>query len=322
MLVARDPATAAPSAVAGGAAALGRLRRGGRRGSCCGADQQREPAADRRRSEAALAAYEKTAAALPLDPVTNADLPRVLPLLDQARALPHGVGCGNGARCTGCSSACRRCQARRRRARRLSARARARAAAAVDLAGSKRRCAAHFDQPAFLYEATRVYLMLGRPARSTAIWCKDWMRLDWQAACPGPALSRCAKPGTPSRTRCSDKPLPKRSRSTARWSRTRARPSAGCRWPTASIRGSIRGSSGASGAAVAAGRRARARPVCAFFVRALGQAADRWHSRLLHGRRVLQGPAAGAAGDVASEVASESWVLGKSAEVDPDQLRR
>src|SRR5262249_19114908 len=36
--------------------------------------------------DAALAAYTKTANGLPLDPVADADLPRILPLLDQARA--------------------------------------------------------------------------------------------------------------------------------------------------------------------------------------------------------------------------------------------
>ncbi|HZU91652.1 MAG TPA: type VI secretion system membrane subunit TssM, partial [Stellaceae bacterium] len=40
--------------------------------------------------DAALDRYQKTATGLPLDPVRDADLPRILPLLDQARALPYG----------------------------------------------------------------------------------------------------------------------------------------------------------------------------------------------------------------------------------------
>ena len=38
----------------------------------------------------ALAGYEQTARSLPLDPVADDDLARLAPLLDQARALPHG----------------------------------------------------------------------------------------------------------------------------------------------------------------------------------------------------------------------------------------
>jgi len=42
-------------------------------------------------AQEALAAYEKTAQGMRLDPVNDADLPRLVPLLDQARGLPFGV---------------------------------------------------------------------------------------------------------------------------------------------------------------------------------------------------------------------------------------
>ncbi len=42
------------------------------------------------RMTAALAEYQKVAAEVPLDPVDDADLPRILPMLDLARGLPHG----------------------------------------------------------------------------------------------------------------------------------------------------------------------------------------------------------------------------------------
>ena len=43
---------------------------------------------------AALAAYEAIAKDATLDPVNDSDLPRLLPLLDQARALPFGDDAG------------------------------------------------------------------------------------------------------------------------------------------------------------------------------------------------------------------------------------
>ena len=46
---------------------------------------------------------------------------------------------------------------------------------------------AHFEQPAFLYEATRVYLMLGSAGPLDRDLVKEWMSLDWQCTWPGPA---------------------------------------------------------------------------------------------------------------------------------------
>ena len=45
----------------------------------------------------------------------------------------------------------------------------------------------NFNNPAFLYQATKVYLMLGSlgPLDRNAV--KAWMHFDWQAAYPGPA---------------------------------------------------------------------------------------------------------------------------------------
>src|SRR5271165_7635396 len=42
-------------------------------------------------TQQALEAYEKTAQGMRLDPVSDADLPRLVPLLEQARGLPFGV---------------------------------------------------------------------------------------------------------------------------------------------------------------------------------------------------------------------------------------
>ena len=59
---------------------------------------------------------------------------------------------------------------------------------------------AHFEQPAFLYEATRVYLMLGSAGPLDRDLVKEWMTLDWQSQWPGPAAKTAARqPGAPPR---------------------------------------------------------------------------------------------------------------------------
>ena len=43
----------------------------------------------------------------------------------------------------------------------------------------------NLNRPDFLYEATRVYLMLGNAGPLDASLVREWMKLDWQAAYPG-----------------------------------------------------------------------------------------------------------------------------------------
>ncbi len=54
---------------------------------------------------AAMDDYRQTASRLPLDPVTSADLPPIVPLLDQARALPFGDAATTDAAGAGLSQA-------------------------------------------------------------------------------------------------------------------------------------------------------------------------------------------------------------------------
>ncbi|HUB16934.1 MAG TPA: type VI secretion system membrane subunit TssM [Acetobacteraceae bacterium] len=138
-------------------------------------------------SNAALAAYAKAASALPLDPVADDDLPRVAPVLDQARALPFGYDSKGGPMQwfpgldqTG----------------KLGEGARQVYGNALDniffprlifrLEGQMR---AKFDDPAFLYQATRIYLMLGSAPGAVLDRgsVKTWMHYDWAASYPGPA---------------------------------------------------------------------------------------------------------------------------------------
>jgi type VI secretion system protein ImpL len=136
-------------------------------------------------SDAALAAYNKAAQALPLDPVNEANLPAVAPVLDMARALPFGVDAGPtpwqffpGLDQTG----------------KLGEGAKQVYVHAVDnilfprlifrLEGQMRQ---NFNNPTFLYQATKVYLMLGSLGPLNRNGVKAWMHFDWLAAYPGPA---------------------------------------------------------------------------------------------------------------------------------------
>ncbi len=133
------------------------------------------------RAEAALAAYRTAAARLPLDPVNDANLAAVVPLLDQARALPDGYDHPAGGSGLGLSQRAK-----------IGAASRALYRQALErvllprliwrLEGQIR---GHLDKPEFTYEATRVYLMLGGLGPLDAGLVREWMQLDWQNAYPG-----------------------------------------------------------------------------------------------------------------------------------------
>ena len=139
--------------------------------------------------DAALAAYTKTANGLPLDPVADADLPRILPLLDQARALPHGYDRGKDDRLSWLEFG-------------LSQRAKLAAGAGAVYRHALERVLlprliwrleaqmhGAIDQPDYLYEATRVYLMLGAAGPLDRDLVRAWMSYDWQAAYPGAVMA-------------------------------------------------------------------------------------------------------------------------------------
>ncbi len=134
--------------------------------------------------EAALAAYEKTAAGLKLDPVAEADLPGILPLLDEARALPHGydharpapswlqLGLSQDAKLAAGARSVYRHALERVLLPRLIWRL-------------EEQMNGKFSQPDFLYEAMRVYLMLGSTGPLDRDLVRAWMSLDWQGSYPG-----------------------------------------------------------------------------------------------------------------------------------------
>jgi type VI secretion system protein ImpL len=184
MLVARDPAQVRRGlAVRGGAAVLALLVVALGAGALVQTRQANERAVEE--AQVAVAAYVKAAQALPLNQVGDGQLDRIAPVLDQARALPFGVDATPlpmqwfpGLSQTGKLGAGAREVYDHALQHILLPRL------IVRLEGQMR---SHFEQPAFLYEATKVYLMLGSAGPLDRELVKEWMRLDWQNQWPSPA---------------------------------------------------------------------------------------------------------------------------------------
>jgi type VI secretion system protein ImpL len=135
-------------------------------------------------SQSALAGYASTAQGLPLNPVADANLITILPLLDQARDMPFGAGdtTAHGGMGFGLDQS-----------EKLKTGANAVYLNALDNAMLPRlvlqleaEMRGGFNRPDFLYQATRVYLMLGgqAPAIDKPL-IEAWMNLDWQRLYPG-----------------------------------------------------------------------------------------------------------------------------------------
>jgi len=139
------------------------------------------------RTAQALDAYDRAAAALPLDPVTDGDLLRVVPLLDQARALTQQgrIGAGGAGILDGVGLS------QRRKLGAATASVYRNALHNIMLPRLIWRLEAqmrgNLDRPDFLFEATQVYLMLGGSGPLDPDLVRSWMRLDWQQTYPGPA---------------------------------------------------------------------------------------------------------------------------------------
>lgn len=140
-------------------------------------------------AETALQGYEQAARQLPLDPVADADLQRLVPWLDQVRALSHSfdaaaatppawwkLGMSQEAKLAAAAHEGYRHALERALLPRLVWRLEA------QLRGN-------MNQPDFLYEATRIYLMLGNAGPLDRNLVHEWMRLDWQTSYPGADLA-------------------------------------------------------------------------------------------------------------------------------------
>jgi type VI secretion system protein ImpL len=130
---------------------------------------------------AALVRYQASAAGLPLDPVSDSDLPRILPLLDQSRDLPFGATSQAGGFTPGLSQSAKLGTAARLVYR--HALERVLLPRLVFQLESQMRGA--LNRPGFLYEATRVYLMLGSQGPLDRDLVRDWMAADWASTYSG-----------------------------------------------------------------------------------------------------------------------------------------
>lgn len=129
---------------------------------------------------AALASYEGIAKTTTFSPVEDSDLPRLLPLLDAARNLQQAAGSPPAGTLSSFD---------------FSQTAKLRTAAdtvyrhALSYALLPRliwrletQMRGNLANPYFLYEATRVYLMLGGQGPLDTALVKEWMTYDWQLA--------------------------------------------------------------------------------------------------------------------------------------------
>lgn len=135
-------------------------------------------------SEAALAAYTATAQPLKLNPVSDADLPSILPLLEQARFLPHGYERGKDEGSSwgvGLSQTDKLSVA----AKGLYRHALERVLLPRLIWRLEAQIRGNLLRPDFVYEATRIYLMLGSAGPLDVGLVKEWENLDWQLTYPG-----------------------------------------------------------------------------------------------------------------------------------------
>ena len=147
--------------------------------------------------EQALSAYDAVATrAGRLDPVADGDLPRVLPILDAARGLPHGYDQPpRTSFWTPLTSTSFWAPFAAAQEDKLGAGARTVYRNALQrillprlvwrLEAEMRGGMGRLD---FLYQATRVYLMLGGLGPLDPALVRAWTQLDWQTDYPGPAM--------------------------------------------------------------------------------------------------------------------------------------
>src|SRR5215475_1883977 len=131
---------------------------------------------------AALQKYQEIAAKTTFDPVNDADLPALLPLLDAARDLSASIKPSRGILASFDLS-----QTAKLRAGADSVYRHALGYALLPrlIWRLESQMRGYFTQPEFLYEATRIYLMLGGQGPLDPGLVKEWMTYDWQAQYSG-----------------------------------------------------------------------------------------------------------------------------------------
>ena len=251
--------------------------------------------------QGAIGVHAADAAARPLDPVADADLARLLPLLDRARVLPFaaldGAGWGglDPAPALGTAS------------RTIYRHALERTLLPRLLRRLETQIAGALDQPELSYEATRVYLMLGGAGPLDAPLVRAWLALDWEATLPGPGLAptRAALAGHVDALLAG--PLPETALDGGLVAAARSR---FARVPAAErVLDRIRGSAAAQALAPWQPRDAVGPVGAALFTRASGRPLEDGIPGFLT-RRGLHGALLPALAPAIRAIAAESWVLG------------
>ena len=266
------------------------------------------------RGRTALDGYEQTARGLRLDPVGDADLPRLVPLLDRARALPHGADQPDqpAAWGLGLSQDAKLAAAAREVYRHALG---LRSAAAADLAAGS--ADARQAEPARL--PLRGDARLPHAGRSGAAgprrWCTNGCSSTGRRLILGPSTRRCAPRCCGISTRCSRSRC-RHCHSTVNWSPARAATLPGLAGATrlfahTAFRRRAASAPWRPSDALGAGRR---RLVRARLRQAPSTTASPASLRWMDSTRCCCRHCATAAKDVASE----SWVLGKRVEIDPN----
>ena len=156
-------------------------------------------------SDTALAAYIAAANAQALDPVRDSDLPRMLPLLDQAQALASGDEAGGMQWFPGLSQS-GKLQSGAKVVYRHALENILLPRLILRVEGQMRQ---NFDKPPFLYEATRIYLELGSLHTPDPALIKEWMHADWQTTWSSPAYAETRQRLEGHLAALLDGPLPK-----------------------------------------------------------------------------------------------------------------
>ena len=134
-------------------------------------------------SNAALTTYTNTAQALPLNPVQDPNMLTILPMLDQARNMPFGPGDTNAH--GGMGFGLNQSSKLKTGASTLYLNALDNAMLPRLILQLESEMRGGFDRPEFLYQATRVYLMLGGQGPLDKPLVEAWMKLDWERLYPG-----------------------------------------------------------------------------------------------------------------------------------------
>jgi type VI secretion system protein ImpL len=157
-------------------------------------------------SETALAAYIAAAQTLKLDPVAESDLTTVLPVLDKARALPFGPDAPPPP--TQWFPGLSQIDKLATGAQRVYLHALDNILLPRLIHRLEAQMKQNFNNPAFLYEATRIYLMLGSAGSLDRASVKEWMHYDWEAAYPGAPAQTLRKHLETHLAALLDEPLP------------------------------------------------------------------------------------------------------------------